>query len=126
MNNLLAGGDASNTTDITNPALGDFLNNFITSAIAGPTAFLNYFIQNAVSLVFIIGAIIFLFMLITGGVQWISSGGDKGALENARGKLTNAIIGIVILFSAYALIKLIEGFFGISILTLDTGSLFIQ
>ena len=126
MNNLLAGGETSNSTDITNPALGDFLNNFATATHAGPTAFFNYFLPKLVVLAFILGSIIFFFMLITGAIQWISSGGDKGALEGARGKITNALVGLLILFAAFAVIKLIEGFFGISILTLDIGPLIIQ
>ena len=67
-----------------------------------------------------------LFMLIWGSIQWISSGGDKQALESARGRLTGALIGIVLLFVSFALIQLIGNFFGIKILTLDIGPLVIQ
>jgi hypothetical protein len=83
-------------------------------------------LPNIVGLLFIIGAIVFFFMLLIGALQWISSGGDKGKLESARGRLTSAIVGIVILLGSFAIIKLIETFFGINILTLDIGSLIIQ
>jgi len=65
-------------------------------------------------------------MLITGAIQWISSGGDKQALESARNKISNALVGIVILFAVFAIINLIETFFGINIMTLDMGALVIQ
>lgn len=88
------------------------------------------FFQNAlpaaVGLGFVIGAIIFFFMLVVGAIQWIFSGGDKQSLESAGGKLSNALVGILILFAAFAVINLIEIFFGITIMALDIGPLVIQ
>ena len=83
-------------------------------------------LPNIIGLIFIVGIIIFFFMLLMGAVQWISSGGDKGKLESARGRLTSAIIGIVILLSVFAIMQLIQTFFGVSILTLDIGPLIIR
>jgi hypothetical protein len=88
--------------------------------------YLQKMLPNLIGLAFIIGCIIFFFMLLMGAIQWISSGGDKGKLESARGRITSAIIGIVILLSVFAIMKLVEIFFGINILTLDIGSLIIQ
>ena len=121
--NLLAGGSEPNN-DIGNPALGPVLQ--AISNLGGPTDFFNRLLPAAVSLLFIIGSIIFFFMLITGAIQWIASAGDKQALEGARGKITNAIIGIVILFATFAIVQLIETFFGVNILTIDIGPLVIQ
>lgn len=64
-------------------------------------------------------------MLTTGAISWIASGGDKQSLETAKSKITNALVGIIILFSAFAVVKFIESFFGISILTLDIDALVI-
>jgi len=44
--------------------------------------------------------------MIIGAIQWISSGGDKASVEAARGKVMNAIIGLIVLFVVFALIKL--------------------
>ena len=107
---------------ITNPALGG-LNQ---SAGQDGLGFFSALLPAIVSLLFVIGSIIFFFMLAIGAIQWISSAGDKGALEGARGRIVNALTGIIILFSAYAIVTLVENFFGISILTLDIGSLTIQ
>ena len=76
-----------------------------------------------VTLSLIVGVLIFVFMLLTGAVQWISSSGDKAAVEAARGKIANALIGLVILFSVFAVIKLIEAFFSINLLELNIGAL---
>lgn len=55
--------------------------------------------------------------LILGGFQWITSGGDKAGTEAAREKITAAFIGLAIVFTAWAIMKLIETFFGITIIS---------
>lgn len=79
-------------------------------------------INALVILVLIVAAIVFFFMLIIGGVRWIASGGDKGQIEAARGQITAALIGLLIVFAAWAVINLIELFFDIEILTLNIES----
>lgn len=70
----------------------------------------------AIVLILIIAAIVFFFMLVIGGVRWISSGGDKTATEAARNQITAALVGLVIVFAAWAILQLIQVFFGIDIL----------
>lgn len=110
---------ALNEGDIGNPALGDL------KKYTGQ-GFFQTLLPNFVGLVFVIGAIIFFFNLVVGAIQWMSSGGDKGAVEAARGRIANALVGIVILFMVFAIVKLIETFFGVNILTLDIGPLKIR
>ena len=69
--------------------------------------------------VMVIAAIVFFFMLIVGGIRWITSGGDKTQTESARGQITAALIGLVIVFSAWAIVTLVNAFFGINILSLN-------
>lgn len=88
--------------------------------------FFQGFIPGLIGLAFVVGSIIFFFMLVIGAIQWISSGGDKQALEAARGRITNALIGIIILFSLFAVLDLIHIFFNITIMRLDIGPLVIQ
>ncbi len=57
------------------------------------------------------------FYLLIGGVQWVLAGGDKEGTEKARKRITNALIGLAIVFSAYALAFLIETIFKIKILS---------
>ena len=60
-----------------------------------------------------IAAIVAFVFLIWGGIQWITSGGDKTGLENARNRITNAIIGLVIVVAAWAIFQLVQiVFFG--------------
>src|ERR1035437_1972342 len=58
----------------------------------------------------IIAAVIFFFMLVIGGIRWIASGGDKGQTEAARNQITAALVGLVIVFAAWAIAALIKSF----------------
>lgn len=75
-------------------------------------------ITAVIQLILVIAALISFIFLIIGGIKWIVSGGDKAATESARNTITAALIGLMIVFSAWAIAKLIETFFGITILTL--------
>jgi cbb3-type cytochrome oxidase subunit 3 len=67
------------------------------------------------SLLLLIAALVFFFMLIIGGVKWILSGGDKAQAESARNQITAALIGLVIVFAAWAIANLIGAFFDVNI-----------
>jgi hypothetical protein len=110
---------SNGTGGITNPAIGNLNNN-------SGVQFFQKLIPSLIGLIFVAGAIIFFFMLLISGIQWITSGGDKAAVEGAKGRLTQALIGIVVLFSAFAIIKLVQGLFGINILSIDIGPLIIK
>ncbi len=73
-------------------------------------------ISGAISLVLIVVALVFFFILIIGGLKWITSGGDEKKVAAARAQITNALIGLVIVFAAWAIMKLIGVVFGIDIL----------
>jgi len=120
----LAGVPPADSPSLNNPVLNPTLQDILVNR--SPTEFFAIILPNLIGLSFVIGVIIFLFVMIIGAIQWIISGGDKAAIESARGKITNALVGIVILFSLFALLKLIEDFFGINILALDLGILEIK
>src|SRR3990167_7455887 len=72
-------------------------------------------ISGLITMALAIAAIVFFFMLVIGGVKWIMSGGDKASTEGARNQITAALIGLVIVFSAWAISQLLGTFFGVSI-----------
>lgn len=94
---------------VTNPLIGNL--NYTAS-----TTFFQGFFGKLVGILFVVGSIIFLFMLIIGAIRWISSGGDKGAVEGAKGQITNALIGIVVLFGVFAIVSFVSTFFGVNLL----------
>lgn len=64
----------------------------------------------------IISALLAFIWLIMGGLSWITSGGDKAAMESARNKITHAIVGLIIVGAAWAIMLLVQGFLGIKII----------
>jgi hypothetical protein len=79
-------------------------------------------VSGFILLVLIIAALVFFFMLVWGGIKYITSGGDKAQTETARNQITSALIGLVIVFAAWAIINLINIFFGIDIFSLNIPS----
>lgn len=69
-----------------------------------------------VNLILILAGIIAFFFLLWGGLQWILAGGDKEGTEKARKRITAALIGLVIVFSVYALISLAGSFLGVNLM----------
>lgn len=76
-------------------------------------------ISAIIRLLLVVAAVVFFFMLVLGGIQWILSGGDKQKTEAARNQITAALVGLVVVFSAWAIAQLINALFGVSILDLD-------
>jgi hypothetical protein len=98
---------AQNCTDVTAGGIGN------GAACAQPTgAAQNLFgdgsIFNTITniLLFLIGAVSVI-MLIIGGVRYVVSGGDQGAVTSAKNTILYAIIGIVIAFLAFAAVRFV-------------------
>lgn len=79
-------------------------------------------ISGFIKLILVVAGLAFFFILVIGGVKWILSGGDKAHTEGARNQITAALVGLVIVFSAWAIIQLIATFFGVNILQLTIPS----
>lgn len=73
-------------------------------------------VRGIVSFLLIIAAFIFFVMLVLGGIKWIMSEGDEAKVKTARDQVQNALVGLVVVFSAWAIIKLIEAVFGVNLL----------
>ena len=69
------------------------------------------------NIVLTIGVVAVLFYLIWGGIEYITSGGDKGKTEGARNKITSAIVGLIILVSAWAILQFVQNLLNINIIT---------
>lgn len=76
-----------------------------------------------IGLVFIISTLIFFFILVFGGVKWITSGGDEKKVAAARASITSALVGLAIVFSAWAITKLLGTLLGVDLFKLEFKSL---
>ncbi len=99
------------------PATPVMATNALGSNLDQPDGFapdMGTLINATLTFVMVIAALLVLFYLIWGGIEWITSGGDKSKTESARNKITAAVIGIVILAAAFAIFQLVITFLGFS------------
>lgn len=97
-------------------AANPIVNPLVQSSLQ-PVAFISRLLSTLINLAFLAGAVFFFFVLIMGAISWIGAGGDKGKLEDAKGKITSALIGIVVLFGIYAALSILQNFLGVQLLT---------
>ncbi|HNV12434.1 MAG TPA: pilin [bacterium] len=64
-------------------------------------------VSTALSLI----GVVFIILIILGGYQWMTAGGNEEQVSKAKDRIKNAIIGLVITVSAYAIWALIEEYF---------------
>lgn len=62
----------------------------------------------------------FIFQFIIGAYGWLAAGGDQKAVETARSRIMNAVIGLVLVVSALVIITVIGSILGINILNLGS------
>jgi len=81
----------------------------------GPVKFnsLADLVNNAKDIFFPIAGIVLLAYLIWGGFDYLTSMGDPKKAEAGRTKITNAIIGFFIIFTAYWIVQLVAFVLGL-------------
>jgi hypothetical protein len=84
----------------------------------GGISYLQILLSNFLTLFIIIGAFLLVIYIIWGGMQWITSGGDKQKLASARGRIVWASVGFIILMVAVFIINAVGYFFRVNLLKL--------
>lgn len=105
-NNLLAQGQ------IINPVVTGIGSGGGAASGAHIATLIGTFINTMV----IIGGLGFMLYFLIGAVNWISSGGDKGKLEQAKQEIINAITGLVILLAFFAVSAFLNNVLHINLL----------
>lgn len=99
------------TAQLTNPVLQGALTTDADEATSGQS-FATYFVSLWKAIMGIGGLLVLIFF-IWGALEWITSGGEKGKLENARNRITQSIVGLIILIGSFAILGFIgQIFFG--------------
>ena len=104
------------------PAFGATLNICPEDPTQGGTSFFklcgidlaNDPLGKIINIVFVVAVIIALAFLIYGGIKWIVSGGDKAKVEGARNTIVAALIGLVLVFLAYFILRIVFQLFGLT------------
>ena len=76
---------------------------------------LNNIIQIGLNFLVIIAIVLAILFAIWGGIDWTLSEGDKKRVENARGKLTMAVIGLVVSLIAFVLARFLFKLFNLDL-----------
>ena len=65
----------------------------------------------------IVAAVLFaIFLIIRGGLNMITSGGDKERYQHGRERIRYAILGLMVIFLSFFLVNFLGGFFGVQLL----------
>lgn len=99
---------------IDNPAIDPKIGNIFVG-LPGEKI-LESFLRNFLSLGVGMSGIACLFMLLIGGYYYVTSGGDKEAVQKATKTMTSGLIGLVLVFSIFAIMNVVELIFGIPLL----------
>ena len=79
-------------------------------------------ISEALKYIFPFSGLILFFMLLASGFQLLTAAGNEESIKKASQKITYAVIGFVVIFISFWLIKLLETILGVNILSIGGGS----
>lgn len=63
-----------------------------------------------------LAAVFFLFQFVIGAFNWVNAGGEQKKVQEARDRITQGVMGLVLIVGAYAIVGLIGTVLGIEIL----------
>jgi hypothetical protein len=102
----------------------DIGNEFIGGSSANLTnpANLNVYVSNIITGSISLAGIILLFLLIGAGISMISGAGksDPQSVEKGKKAASSALVGFIVVFTAYWIVKLIEEITGLTLISLET------
>lgn len=97
--------------------LGKIKASGVPSASGDPTGFVAGAVRNGIWLLVIAAMVIGLIWMIFAGYSFIFAGDDTKKISSSWSKIYWILIGLVIVISSFAIIKLVETFFGFSIIS---------
>lgn len=74
--------------------------------------------QNILQIATTLAGIALFIMLLAGGFKYMTSGGDPKASEQAKGTITSALLGLILLIVAWLILKFLSEFTGLSNITI--------
>ena len=78
-----------------------------------PGVDLQKIVNFAIQSLLMVAAILAFIFFILGGISWITSAGNKEALEKAKKKLTYSILGLIIALLSFVIIRVLANIFGV-------------
>jgi cytochrome bd-type quinol oxidase subunit 2 len=72
-------------------------------------------LQNVINAALALSGLVAVFLIIYSGYQYVTSSGDKEKVDNARKRLTYAIIGLVIIMLSFVMINIFSQLTGVEL-----------
>jgi hypothetical protein len=110
---LLSQSKANLPNGLYNPILEGAAGSDLEGAKSG--SLLMGIISGILQFMMLFGTLYMLLQLVMAGLDWIGSGGDSSKLEKARHRLTNAVIGLLVLSASFAIWTVVKDFLGIQL-----------
>ena len=82
-----------------------------------PTGFVASLVQGVISILLIAAFVISLIWTIFAGYRFITAGGDEKSISSAWSQIYWGLIGMVVVLGSFAIIKLVETFFNVDIVS---------
>lgn len=73
-------------------------------------------ISNVLVTLTVVASLSFLIYFLLGGLSWITAGGQKDKVENAKTMMTNGAIGLIIVALSYSIVWIVGKALGLNIL----------
>ncbi len=96
---VMAGPLSSNMTTNMDQQSKSFLQNSGFNSSTNAQSIIGLVIQAFLSLL----SIIFIILILYAGFNWMTAGGDEKKVEDAKGTIQRAVIGLVIIIAAFAI-----------------------
>ncbi len=85
--------------------------------VAGdPSGFISGLVRNSIKILLIVAFILALIWTIIAGIKFVLAGGDPKAVSAAWSQIYWGLIGLVVVVGAFAIISMVQTFFGIHII----------
>ncbi len=101
---------AQNLEEIQSKAFPEF-------KFSGEQGTVGNIVSEFIKYLFPLAGILLLLYLLFGGFSLMTSGGDPKAVQDAKSKITNALIGFIIIFASYWIVQILGTILGIEAIT---------
>jgi len=82
-----------------------------------PSVFVAGLVRGGIQLLLIVSFVVALIWTIFAGFRFVTSGGDPKSTGQAWTQIYMGMVGMLIILGSFAIIRLVEGFFGVNIIS---------
>ena len=82
-----------------------------------PSGFIAGLVRGGIQLLLIVSFVVALIWTIFAGFRFVTSGGDPKSTGQAWTQIYMGMVGMLIILGSFAIIRLVEGFFGVNIIS---------